>query len=130
MQRLVFVVPESKQHDDVLRIEPALLQRIVQHGEHCGGSQFLLRGGAHDAADECGEERGWRGLPADVAENDGGLVGRVFEKVVEIAADGAGGKKADGEFGVFVHRRRGGQQAELDFARHARCRARVAAPGV
>ena len=44
--------------------------------------------------------------------------GRVFEEVVEIAADGARGKEADGEFGVLVDGRRGRQQAQLNFACH------------
>ena len=118
VQRLVLVVPEREEHDDVLRIELAFLERVVEQREHCGRRELLLRGGAHDAADERGEERSGSGFAADVAEDDGGLVGRVFEEVVEVAADGAGGQKADREFGVLVHGRRGRQQAKLDFAGH------------
>ena len=78
----------------------------------------MRSGGAHDAADERGEERGRRGLAADVAEDDGGAVGAVVEEVVEIAADGARGKKADGHVRVGVRGSLGWQQAELHLAGH------------
>ena len=80
LQRLVFVVPESEKHDDVLRIELALLERVVEQGKHRSGWKLLLRGGAHDAADQRGEERGGRGFAADIAEHDGGLIGLYSRK--------------------------------------------------
>ena len=55
LQCPVFVVPESEEHDHILRIQPAFLQRIVERGEHGGRRELLLRGRAHDAADQRGE---------------------------------------------------------------------------
>ena len=43
LQGLVLVVPEREEHGDVLRIELALLQSVVEQGEHCGGLGLLLR---------------------------------------------------------------------------------------
>jgi hypothetical protein len=100
-----------------LRVELALLEASLR-GEHLGGLGLLDGGGAHDAADEGGEEGGRRGFAADVAEDDGGAVGAVVDEVVEVAADGAGGEKADGHFGVGCGGRGGRQQAELDLAGH------------
>ena len=74
--------------------------------------------GAHDAADQGGEEGGWSGFAADVAEDDGGAVGAVVDEVVEVAADGACGQKANGHFGVGMGGCGGRQQAELDLAGH------------
>ena len=45
-------------------------------------------------------------------------IGAVLEEVVEVAADGAGGKEAHGHLGVGVLRRRGRQQAQLHLAGH------------
>ena len=45
-------------------------------------------------------------------------LGAVVEEVVEVAADGARGQKADGHLGVLVCGRRGRQQAQLHLARH------------
>ena len=118
MQGAVLVVPKCEEHDDVLRVELALLKRVVEQSEHGGGRGFLLGGGAHDSADERGEEGSGGGFAADVAEHDGGLVVGVFEEVVEVAADSAGGKKADRELGVLVRWGRGGEKAKLDFAGH------------
>jgi hypothetical protein len=72
----------------------------LSSGEHLGGLGLLDGGGAHDAADQGGEEGGRGGFAADVAEDDGGAVGAVVDEVVEVAADGAGGKKADGHLGM------------------------------
>ena len=101
-----------------MRFELALLEGVVEQGEHRGRLGLLLRGRAHDAADQRGEQRGRRGLAAHVAEHDGGAVGAVVEKVVEVAADGAGGQKTDGHVGVGMRGRVGRQQAELHLARH------------
>ena len=59
-----------------------------------------------------------RGFSADVAENDGGAARTVVDEVVEVAADGARGQKTHRHFGMGVGGRGGGQQAELNLARH------------
>jgi hypothetical protein len=82
------------------------------------GSGLLRGGGAHDAADQRGEERGGRGLAADVAEHDRGAVRPVVEEVVKVAADGARGQKAHGHLGVGMRGRLGGEQAKLHLAGH------------
>ena len=43
LQRLVLIVPEREQHGDVLRFELALLQRVVEHGQHLRRARLLLR---------------------------------------------------------------------------------------
>ncbi len=101
-----------------MRFQPALLQSIVERGQHLRGIEALHGGGAHDAADQCGKERSGRGFAADVAENDGGLAGAVFHEVVEVAADGARGQESHRHFGMGMLRRMGREQAELHFARH------------
>ena len=93
------------------------------------GCELLLRGGAHDAADQRGEQRRGRGLAAHIAEHDGGLVGSVLEKVVEVAADGARRQKAHRHLGVLVLRRRRWAAAAAALRAPWRCRVRAAAPG-
>ena len=98
-----------------LRSCRASLSRV----KHLRPARAAAGRGAHDAADQRGEQRRRRGLAADVAQHDGGLVGTVVEKVVEVAADGARGQKAHGHLGVW-HARAASvrQQAQLHLARH------------
>ena len=83
-------------------VEAALLEGVVEQGEHGGRGWFLCGGGAHDAADQGGEEGCGGGFSADVAEDDGGAVAVVFNKIVEVAADRAGGQEFGGEVGIDV----------------------------
>ena len=50
LEGLVFIVPESEKKRDVLRIELALLEPVVEQGHHVGRLGELGGGGAHDAA--------------------------------------------------------------------------------
>ena len=58
------VVPEGDEHGDVLGVELALLELIVEGGEQLGGREAARGEGAQDAADESGVERGGGGLSA------------------------------------------------------------------
>ena len=93
LECLVGVVPDGHQHGDVLRVEFALLELVVERGQQGGGGEMLRRERAQDAADQGGVERCGRGLSADVAEGYGDAAGAVVEEVVDVSADGAGGDR-------------------------------------
>ena len=78
-----------------------------------GDNWRYYRGGAcRDVTfrEQRGEEGGWCRFAADIAKHDSGLVGSVFEEVVEITTDGARRQKGDRQFGMLVLWRRGRQQ--------------------
>ena len=56
------VVPHGKQHGHVLRVQLALLQLLVQRGQHVRGSEVLRGQRPQNAADQCRIQRG-RGQP-------------------------------------------------------------------
>ena len=62
LQNAVLVVPERKEHGDVLRFQLALMKRAVELGKHLCRLRVLHGGGAHDAAGQGGEECGRRSL--------------------------------------------------------------------
>ena len=62
LECLVGVVPDGHEHGDVLRVELALLELVVERGEHGRGRELLRRERAKNPADQRGVERGWRGL--------------------------------------------------------------------
>ena len=71
----VGVVPEGDDHGDVLGVELALLELLVEGGEELGGRESAGGEGTEDAADQGGVEGGGRGLAADVADGDGDAAG-------------------------------------------------------
>ena len=118
LKSLIAIVPYGHEHGDVLGVEFALLELVVEGGEHGCGGEMLGRERAEDAADECGVEGGWCGLAADVAYGQTGATGAVVEVVVDVAADGAGGNEGGGDLGAFEYRRPGWHETELNFAGH------------
>ena len=115
---LVVVVPEREEQRDILRLEFALLESVIEGSQHLRRLRLLSGGGAHDPTDQRGKQSSRRGFAADVAEDDGGAVGAVVDEVVKVAANGAGGKKANRHFSVGVRGRGRRQQAKLNLASH------------
>ena len=118
LEGLVVVVPDGYEHGDVLGVEFALLELVVESGEHGGGGEVLGGNGAEDSADEGGVESSRGGLAGDVAEGDGYATGAVVEEVVDVAADGAGGGEFGGDLGALEDGRAGRHEAELDLSGH------------
>jgi len=116
------IVPERDEHGDVLGGELAFLELLVERGEEVGGTEMPGGERAEDAADERRIKGGWSGLSADISDRDGEAAGvfggAVVEEVVDVAADGAGGKEAGGDLGVGRLGWGGWKKSQLDLARH------------
>ena len=118
LEGLVGVVPDGHEHGDVLGVEFALLELVVEGAEHGGGGEVLGGEGAKDSADEGGVEGGGGGLAGDVSYGEGDAAGAVVEEVVHVSADGAGGGELGGDLGALEDGGRGRHEAELDLAGH------------
>ena len=116
-QRPPLVVPHGVDDGNELRRDPAFGQRQIHGREHLGRARLNRRMGTQNTADECGINGRRRAFAADIADRDPQPRQRIGNEVVEIAADGAGGKKLGLNFEMLHLGKRMRQQAKLQFAR-------------
>src|ERR1700742_3424723 len=79
---------------------------------------MLGRERAENAAGQCGVERGWSSLAADITDCQRGAASAVVEVVVDVAPDGSGGDELGGDLGALEFGGTRRHEAELDLASH------------
>ena len=107
------LLPGGKTNRHVAAFDAPHANKLIELAQKFRGLKLVRREAAQDSCGDRAIERGGAAFSADVSQRDAQLFRAVGKKIVQIAADFAGGKNSRGDVQAKIDRRHGTQQARF-----------------